>query len=162
MRQFALLCLSCILSTTTAAQELDLRLTTIVPNLAVVDMAHAGDGSGRLFLLQQNGTIRIWTGTDLLVAADQEQSARVAVERTAGDQRPRVQQAAQEDAVLGSDGRAGGVLVVVAVLDREGAHGPIMPVRAAERSLVSARGRACRTPHLRCPGERPSARPRCP
>lgn len=66
MRLLALLCLSCSLSTTVASQELDLRFTTIVPDLAAVDIAHAGDGSGRLFLVQQNGAIRIWTGSELL------------------------------------------------------------------------------------------------
>jgi glucose/arabinose dehydrogenase len=66
MRLLALLCLSCVLSTPAAAQELDLRLTTIIPNLQAVDIAHAGDGSGRLFLVQQNGLIRIWTGSELL------------------------------------------------------------------------------------------------
>ncbi len=46
-----------------AAQTLDLRFTPVVDGISgVVDITHAGDGSGRLFLAQRGGNIRIWNG----------------------------------------------------------------------------------------------------
>lgn len=45
----------------------EIRVTQIVSGIAApTDIQHAGDGSGRLFLVQQNGIIRIWRGGALL------------------------------------------------------------------------------------------------
>jgi glucose/arabinose dehydrogenase len=60
-------CLLLALGRAAWAQDLDLRLTPVIEDIAqVVDIAHAGDGSGRLFLVRQNGVIRIWDGSQLL------------------------------------------------------------------------------------------------
>jgi len=40
------------------------QVTAGLPN--AVDVTNAGDGSGRLFIVQQTGQIRIWTGSQLL------------------------------------------------------------------------------------------------
>ena len=53
-----------------AAQSFDLRLTPVASGLAgVVDIVHAGDGSGRLFLVQQHGPVRVLQADGALRAA---------------------------------------------------------------------------------------------
>jgi glucose/arabinose dehydrogenase len=57
-----LLAVSCWLLSGLAEQavaEIDLRLNQVSRNPAVVDIQHAGDGSGRLFLVEQTGRIII-------------------------------------------------------------------------------------------------------
>ncbi len=66
-----------------AGQELDLRLTTIIPGFAPVDITHAGDNSGRLFLLDKRGLVRIWDGQQLIEQPFLDISAQVA---SAGEQ----------------------------------------------------------------------------
>lgn len=61
-----LLGLALVVSAGTSAQELDLRFTTVIDDFLPVDLTHAGDGSGRLFLVDKRGAIRIWNGLELL------------------------------------------------------------------------------------------------
>ena len=48
------------LLTAELAWPVDLHYTPIAPNDGVVDIRHAGDGSDRLFLVQQEGRVFIW------------------------------------------------------------------------------------------------------
>src|SRR5579859_575260 len=48
-----------------ALPELDLQLVTSVVTNPVY-ITHAGDGSGRLFIVEQNGRIKIFNGTNVL------------------------------------------------------------------------------------------------
>ena len=52
----------------TSAFAVDLQLTQVSELGSVVDIKHAGDGSQRLFLLQQSGVIRILSNGELLPA----------------------------------------------------------------------------------------------
>jgi glucose/arabinose dehydrogenase len=46
-----------------AAQTLDLRFTPVIDGVSqVTDITHAADGSGRLFLAERTGRIKIWNG----------------------------------------------------------------------------------------------------
>jgi len=59
------------------AQEPDARLVRVASGLTLpVDIQHAGDGTGRLFLVQQNGIIRVWRDGSLLTAPLLDISAR--------------------------------------------------------------------------------------
>ncbi len=60
-----LLCFVLSLGARTAA-AVDLRLTQVATTSGVVEIANAHDGSGRLFLVQQAGTIRILRGGQVL------------------------------------------------------------------------------------------------
>ena len=63
----ALTCLGMLVPVTVAAQPSDLRFTQISNLSAVVDIANAGDGTGRLFLVRQSGTVYINNqGEDLM------------------------------------------------------------------------------------------------
>jgi glucose/arabinose dehydrogenase len=63
----ALACLWALVPVTVAAQPSDLRFTQISNLSAVVDIANAGDGTGRLFLVRQSGTVYINNqGEDLM------------------------------------------------------------------------------------------------
>jgi hypothetical protein len=57
-----LACLLLLLPAAVAAQPIDLQLTLVSNLRSVVDITNAGDGSGRLFLVRQNGTIYINDG----------------------------------------------------------------------------------------------------
>ena len=53
------LALAFLIASSAFGQQLrTVSLTTGLPNLT--DIQNAGDGSGRLFLVQQNGIVRIW------------------------------------------------------------------------------------------------------
>lgn len=52
-------CLLCLFPRTVPAVDPDLRFTQISPRNSIVDIANAGDGSGRLFLVEQSGRILI-------------------------------------------------------------------------------------------------------
>ena len=58
--------LAILVGASISAQELDLRFTTIISGLGPVDLTHAGDGSGRLFLVDKRGYILIWNGQEVL------------------------------------------------------------------------------------------------
>lgn len=50
-----------------AQPNVDITLERVISGLQnPVGLEHAGDGSGRLFIFEQGGTIRIWTGTQIL------------------------------------------------------------------------------------------------
>ena len=66
---FLALCLTTLSWPTLAgAQSVPaVQLTEVVNGLTMpIGMAHAGDGSGRIFIVEQGGTVRIWDGTQLL------------------------------------------------------------------------------------------------
>jgi glucose/arabinose dehydrogenase len=49
-----------------AAQPIDLRLTPVATGLSqLVDIVHAGDGSGRLYFVQQDGVVRVFADGSL-------------------------------------------------------------------------------------------------
>ena len=50
-----------------AAAQITLGFEPVAANLALpIGLSHAGDGSGRLFIVEQAGRIRIHTGTQVL------------------------------------------------------------------------------------------------
>lgn len=63
------LCLALSLPTLAGAQSVPpVELSEVVNGLTMpIGMTHAGDGSGRIFIVEQGGTVRIWDGTQLLV-----------------------------------------------------------------------------------------------
>ena len=63
MRRIAIIFL---LLPTFATAQIDLQLTQVADVTSVVDIKHAGDGSGRLFLVRQFGDIRILRAGTLL------------------------------------------------------------------------------------------------
>jgi hypothetical protein len=68
-----------LISTVGAAPPADLALTLVTSVTgAPLAVRHAGDGSGRIFIVSRNGIIRIHDGTQLLPAAFLDISSRVA------------------------------------------------------------------------------------
>jgi uncharacterized protein (TIGR03437 family) len=60
-------CVPVLIGGLAAHAQAAIRLTPLVSGLpGVTDIQHAGDGSGRLFIVQQNGIIRILKGSSLL------------------------------------------------------------------------------------------------
>mgnify|MGYP000199277205 CR=1 FL=1 len=49
----------CLSAAAPASGAVDLQFTPVSPRLGVVDINHAGDGSGRLFLVEQSGSVII-------------------------------------------------------------------------------------------------------
>ncbi len=66
MKRSLILSLLMLVASFTHAQSIDLRLTAQFAGSQVVEIKHAGDGSNRLFLVQQNGEIRIVRNGEVL------------------------------------------------------------------------------------------------
>lgn len=67
LRFLSLLLSGCALAASGLAQDLDLRLTEVASGLQTpVFATHAGDGSGRLFIVQQSGRIQVLRDGQLL------------------------------------------------------------------------------------------------
>ncbi|MFL5739850.1 MAG: PQQ-dependent sugar dehydrogenase [Flavisolibacter sp.] len=61
------LLLCCVLYLFSAAQPPNISFNPVITGLAApVDLVNAGDGSNRLFIVQQGGQIKVWNGSTLL------------------------------------------------------------------------------------------------
>ena len=78
LRLFAILCLTCS-ATSAVAQPPDVTAVVVTAAFdnATIGLAHAGDGSGRLFSIAKNGLVEIWDGDNVLAVPFLDISDRI-------------------------------------------------------------------------------------